>query len=425
MSVKRVLMLCYYYPPQGGVGCVRSVGFSSHLHEHGWAPTVLSVSNPFKPMMPVTGEPVPDGVDVRYARNWFNYPVLVEAALRRLGVTDRALVPDPWFCWIPGAIIAGRRMIDTGTFDAIYVSCPPFSASLAASYLADKGKIPLVVDLRDAWTQNPYAGEYLFDGLDEIDEGFEREMVRSASVVIGATDGIVDSYRRLYPNIAEKFVCILNGFDPETVPTYRVSGMPNAGPCVILYAGSFYGNRTPSTLFTALASLLKSGRITSDDVQFKWIGRPAPHVIALADALGIAPLVEYGGMQTKCNADAELVNADLLYLTIAPTNEPVNTTMTGKIYPYIASGTPILATVPEGDAADLIRTWSPGSTVVTDGDETAIATAILAAIDRHRGGHHRNSATPETDAFRSSFSYAARTAELAAILDRVSARGVV
>ena len=40
---RRVLMLCYYFPPLSSAGTQRSVGFARWLHECGWTPVVLTV----------------------------------------------------------------------------------------------------------------------------------------------------------------------------------------------------------------------------------------------------------------------------------------------------------------------------------------------------------------------------------------------
>lgn len=405
--MKRVLMLCYYYPPQGGVGCVRSVGFSRHLAAHGWEPTVLSVANPFRPMMPVTGEEPPAGVRVRYARNWCNYPVLAEAALRRLGVPEQVLVPDPWVGWIPGAILAGRGLLDDQKFDAVYVSCPPFSAAVAAKYLARRSDLPLVVDLRDAWTQNPYAGRYLAGCLEARDRRLEREVLGAAAAVVCATAGIRDDYRRALPEIADRFVCVPNGFEPRPP-----APPPRNDRFTIIYTGFFYGVQSPAPLFAAIAGL--------EDLRlrFAWAGRDAPWVRNLARDAGVSHLIDYLGMLPKAGADALLGTADLLYLAIGETRGP-NTAMTNKIYPYIGSGVPILAHVPEGPAAEMIRRYSPESTVITStGDERVAETvaAIRAAHARRaRGDPVRE--RPETAAFAAQYSHAATARQLAGILD--------
>ena len=42
--MKNVLLVSYSFPPAGGIGTHRVVKFAKYLPDHGWNPTVLSVS---------------------------------------------------------------------------------------------------------------------------------------------------------------------------------------------------------------------------------------------------------------------------------------------------------------------------------------------------------------------------------------------
>ena len=42
MSARRVLILCYFYPPLAGGGVHRVLGFTRHLPAHGWECTVIA-----------------------------------------------------------------------------------------------------------------------------------------------------------------------------------------------------------------------------------------------------------------------------------------------------------------------------------------------------------------------------------------------
>src|SRR6185437_12089909 len=77
-----------------------------------------------------------------------------------------------------------------------------------------------------------------------------------------------------------------------------------------------------------------------------------------------------------------LRSADLLFLPMQ--NLPPgrrSSTVPGKTYEYIASGRPILAAVPEGDARDILET-AGGNYVCRPDDATCMANAISQAIDR-------------------------------------------
>ena len=43
--MNNVLLISYYFPPMGGAGTQRSVGFVKYLPENGWNPYVLTVKN--------------------------------------------------------------------------------------------------------------------------------------------------------------------------------------------------------------------------------------------------------------------------------------------------------------------------------------------------------------------------------------------
>src|SRR5207237_1056929 len=78
-------------------------------------------------------------------------------------------------------------------------------------------------------------------------------------------------------------------------------------------------------------------------------------------------------------------SADLLFLPMQ--NLPPgrrSTTVPGKTYEYLATGRPILAAVPPGDAHDILR--AVGHAVCPPDDETAIADAIAASSGRRASG---------------------------------------
>jgi glycosyltransferase involved in cell wall biosynthesis len=93
-------------------------------------------------------------------------------------------------------------------------------------------------------------------------------------------------------------------------------------------------------------------------------------------------------------------------------------TVPGKTYEYLASGRPILAAVPEGDARDLLN--QAGTALVCEPDDAeAMADALEFAIARWRNGEP--TPTVDGDLLRS-FERSSLTAEFAAVLDAVSGR---
>jgi hypothetical protein len=67
--LKRVLMLCYYYPPLSSAGTHRSVGFTEWLRKLGWQPVVLTVAQSRIRWEPRCEE-VPPDVEVVRSFEW-------------------------------------------------------------------------------------------------------------------------------------------------------------------------------------------------------------------------------------------------------------------------------------------------------------------------------------------------------------------
>ena len=414
----RVLLVAYEYPPIGGIGIIRSVKFSKFLPYFGWNPHVLTVANPDRFYTTVTNEPVPPGVRVYRVRNPLNNLSVVEGALRRLRLPSRAIVPDVYRGWVGPAVRQGRRIVDENSINLIYVTVSPFSSSEIGVRLKMETGLPLVLDLRDAWTLAPNPIEYLHEALRQRDKRLEEMAIRAADRIVTATEGIAEQYAEKYPFVADKLVPILNGFDCDDIPQDTVP-FPTF---TIAYTGFFYGAQSPETFVQALERIVKTGLIPADEIQFLWAGRDAPWVRAMFRNAGIERIVTYLGLVPKVEADALLYRSHLLFFLLGE-NERVSQKriLTGKIFPYLASGRQILALVPNGDAARLISEYSDDAVVISNDSVDDVIAAIVDAHHRWRIGTAIQPLGDKTREFRRRYNYRERTGELAAVFDSLTA----
>jgi glycosyltransferase involved in cell wall biosynthesis len=94
------------------------------------------------------------------------------------------------------------------------------------------------------------------------------------------------------------------------------------------------------------------------------------------------------------------------------------TIVPGKTYEYLASGTPILAAVPDGDARDLLG--EAGNAMLCRPDDVeGMARALLEALARHR---KRVPPDPPARNVVERFDYRGLTAQLGSVFDDVLAR---
>ena len=397
---RRVLMLCYYYPPINTSGTARAVRFATHLREAGWQPTVLTVEHPKDTWSIIDmHSPVPEGVPVVRVRELdLNRPVdLLDAAINRLtrrrGVLAREslCIPDPqigWTAWARGIALARSH-------DCLYASCSPFSSAVTAAWLKQLTGTPLVLDFRDAWTLNPYnrPNRWHRAAIGRL----ERWVIGACDRLILNTEGALRRYQAAYPQHAAKMTWIPNGFERPNPATPT----PPTGPFVVMHTGALYGNRSPELLLQTLE------RMPECEPEFVQVG-PCPK--SLTQYRG-AVRVHTPGSLPRAEALERLRGASLLYLKQGWTTRPEdNIAVAAKTFDYLATGLPVLAECPPGDNADLVRRYASRAYLVTEDSPAAMEAALREAYAQ------RGEAPVIKEAFLREFSPQALTARLAAVL---------
>jgi hypothetical protein len=389
---RRILMLCYYFPPLLDVGCKRSVGFAKYLQKHGWAPYVLSVKNPDRHYCMVGNESPPPEIPVTYTSSLLNASWilgkcngLTAKILKRCGFElkcdlfhDLFSIPDRFIGWVPGAILKGYRIINRQNIDYIYVSCPPFSSALAGSALKRLSGRPLVVDFRDPYcTGNPYALDRI-GFRRKVDSWVEKIIIEAADVLIVSTEEVRKGYLQAYPELTYKTFTIHNGFDHEAAPSAKPDKLAKF---TIVYGGNMYLDRIDSTsFFEALALLKQKRKISSDDFQFLYFGIDKEKVSEIAEHFALRDLVTAKSSIPHQEMLKILHKAHLQLLRIV---KPMIST---KLFEGIAMNLPFLATIPDGEVAGIIGEYSPSSRIVNEDSAELVADSILMAMQDYRCG---------------------------------------
>src|SRR5262249_1969611 len=134
--------------------------------------------------------------------------------------------------------------------DGIFASGPPFTTLLLGYLLSRATGIPLVVEFRDRWWDDPYYPPPSWrKGCDRL---LEMLIVRHARSLTTVSDPCAAPFRKVYGNPVP---FIPNGFDAEDFGGDVGRGWPNAQTLRIAYTGGIYpGYRDPSPLFRAIGS---------------------------------------------------------------------------------------------------------------------------------------------------------------------------
>jgi glycosyltransferase involved in cell wall biosynthesis len=381
--MKRLLLVSYYFPPHAGPGVFRPLRLSKYLPEYGWEVNVLAVSDRARLLRDETlVSDIPEGV--RVERTASLEPRTLLLALHRLGLGSLARRIEPFFFlpddqrgWVPFASRRAVRLLRQREHQAVLTTSAPYSAHLVGLRLRDETGIPWVADFRDEWTTNPYI-RYPTGWHRRLNERLERAVLTCADRVVCVSRPWLDALRGRVPGRREnRFRVIPNGYDGAHFPD---EPPPLPERFRVVYTGTFYGHRSPRVFLEGLRLALDEGRVPRDEIEVHFVGHTAH-----ADwSVPLPEPVRVVEQRPYFDAVRELADAAVLLLVVPPEGGAGN--HTGKLFPYLASGRPILALAPEPNvAADLIRRSGSGVVVPPD-DPAAVRDALAVLYARWKKG---------------------------------------
>jgi glycosyltransferase involved in cell wall biosynthesis len=438
--MKDVLIVTYYFPPAGGPGSQRVLKFARYLPRYGYRPLVLTVPEdaafPTRDPSLLAEAPPPDRiVRVPIPEFYAAYrrlsgtrsqaPMDIQAASGSgTGLRDRVLrwlrgalfIPDGRMAWVPAATRAGVEICGRHPVAAIVASGPPFTTHWIGRRIAERAKLPLVLDYRDPWTEAPfYPSRPWFARA--LDRRLEHTCLRRAARIATASRTIARDAQARYPDIDPgAFAVVSNGYDPVDFEGLS----PSPGPeWTLSHTGSIFAARIPRTFLTALRSWLEEDPERARTVRIRFAGRMDDAMKTLLDEPPLRDVVRHEGFLPHRRSLQLLLDSHLLLLLVVA--DPMAGGMvTAKVFEYLGSGTPILALAPEGEAADLIRATRGGHVVAPD-DGEGIRQALDAAYAAYRSGERAfGAADPEAVA---SLTRHAQTGTLARLLDEAIGEG--
>ncbi len=375
--MRTVLVIAYYFPPLGMGGVQRILKFVKYLPQYGWLPLVLTTKEvAYRCLDHTLIDEVPRQVEVHRIEGFEPRRILALRGqprgelLERLdrkggGLARWLFIPDSKVVWAVAAAQAGSRLIPSRHVDVIFATAPPYSSLLTGLILKRQTRKPLVLDFRDAWSTHP-ARRFPTPFHRALDRTFERKALLGAERVIAINASICHELGRLLPDGSpHRFEVIPQGYDPDDFPAEPPT---HPGESMrISYVGTL-GPWAPSEpLLRGLRHALDSGRISAHQIELHFIGYATAEERQMPYRYGLEDLVTFVPYLPHQESVRELLEADVLWLSIAPFLGPTITT--GKLYEYLASGKQILASVPqETDAASVLD--QSGAAIRVDPDDT-------------------------------------------------------
>lgn len=428
IATRNMLLVAYHFPPMGGSGVQRPAKFAAHLPRCGWNPIVLCAGHARYPVSDASlCDELPSSVRIeRFAGTepagivermgkW-----LPSARLRdrlywlgqRMAQHDSA--PEPQWHWANSARARAAALCRQHDISAVLTSGPPFSTHLVGLHLKRTLGLPWIAEFRDPLTSN-YTYAPRSPREDNYWRWLESETLRRADRVVVTCEDLAEDFRRRLPEAAAIHT-ITNGWDPADFPVpATVPGRANA-KFTLRYVGAFYRQQSIEPMLCAIRLWLAR--------EPQWIGRFRFEAIGSLSATQLK-LIEPGderflhlrGYASHADAVEAMCTADALYLTAAdaPGGELY---IPAKTFEYLASGRPILATIPSGTSLDRLLQSAEGVRICPHAPE-----ALSAALsDFARDVNARRLDALQRRDLLSPFRRTVLARKLAALLDEVAGR---
>ncbi|WP_220451266.1 glycosyltransferase [Nocardioides dongkuii] len=397
-SAYRMRETANQFVAQGWDVTVVTIAQSSWERDFGLDPTLLEGVDPRIEVveLPLVREDLE--TDIRtYSRERALRPSVWAAEFRQSGWDA---FPEPIYGgWRADLEDAVRDLHASKPAQLVLATCVPYVTMAAAHTLWRTAGVPYAVDFRDGWSIDVIGGEEAF-APDSEQGRWERRVLEDALSLWLVNDPIADFYRRRYPDLADRFHVVRNGYDEDSVPAGLHRPDPEAG----LVFGHLGVLTSPPELLEALIEAWKLARrrdplLARSRLEIRGqVGSGArreanTHMTLIREAGPHG--VSFGGAAPKADVPRIFAGWDVLVLMIMGGRYMTS----GKVYEYAATGLPVMSVHEVEHDATTVMTGHPlwvqpcGFDVSRLADAFCAAAALaLSATDEEREAARRHAA---------------------------------
>ncbi len=389
----RVLMVCYHFPPMPTTGGLRPARFVKYFPPHVQADVLTVQLTESGNQNVALYEEVADRVTLHRASRWdwlaWKGPKAPRGLLRFMEKVRKTLlsmfvwIPDRQVAWTPPALRLGRKLLQQGNYDVIFCTSPPHSIQVVGRNLKRASGVPLVVDFRDPWTDNPQR-RWRTEARRSIERSLEWSVLKEADAVIANTPGNREMLLNSFPGLwAGKLHVITNGFDPDrraAMQSRPETATDERRRKRIVFTGHAYEGT--EAVLRSLGQLLEYEPGLMSRVVFRFVGSMDPRVERLVRKLPAEGAIELAGFVSADRITEEIAAADALLYTVP---EAGVHWVPSKLYDYMLADKPILAVLPRGDAWSFLEPTGL-ATLVETGSARRVTAGMGAFLRRLEAG---------------------------------------
>jgi len=381
-----ILFISYEFPPLKKGGVFRPLGFCESLVSSKYNPVVITVS---KDCWQREGQNLDFGLGVETRKKLDIIEIQKNSNLlsSKSSIQQKiTLFFSPngreKLSWQKQFRLKIPEIIAIHQPKVIFVTAPPFSIIDLAINIKREFNIPLVIDLRDAWSNwftAPYHSFFHYTWVRRK----ESKALRLADKIITTSKQTEKDLKKLNSYVdKKKFVYIPNGYDGN-LSKWNVLSKKNK--IVVGYVGSFYYSpeqrqnmvsswwerkgyrklsyipnkqdwlyRSPYFFFKMLSQLISNEPDYKNIIQIKFAGRKEKWFDDMVKKFKLESLVKHIGLLNHQDSMAFQGKCDALFLTSSKVINGRDYSIAGKTFEYIKNLKPIIACTSEGAQTDLL-----------------------------------------------------------------------
>ncbi|MCS4240025.1 glycosyltransferase involved in cell wall biosynthesis [Myroides gitamensis] len=374
---KKVLIICYYWPPAGGPGVQRWLKFVKYLPDFNIEPIVYVPDGANYPLIDTQLEQEVDpSITILRHKIKEPYGLAKKLAGQRAQTMSSGMIPqvrnqskwDKLLLWIRGNMFIPDARIgwvkpsvaylkdylkQHPDIDTIITTGPPHSVHLIGLALKKKLHVKWFADFRDPWTTIGYHKELkLSDQAKEKHIALEREVLNTADQLIVTSK----TTRKEFETKTDKPIAIItNGYD-----VVHLGKIPLDEKFTLAHIGSFLSNRNPRVLWKAISELRRENQAFKEAFELKLIGKISEDILHTLEEFKLLECTDNRGYVENQEALRQM-RASQVLLLVEIDSDDTRAIIPGKLFEYMAAERPILAIGPEeSDFFEIIQQTNVG-----------------------------------------------------------------
>lgn len=395
-----LIFLVHYFPPAESVGALRAWYIAKHLAELNWKVTVLTRRwDDGEGTDRIRKECWQRGIGLQTLIDKYHFlmpysdgPWAVNGPYWYLGKLLRFIARAAGIEKEMGWVQPLKRALYTmrpGAQSVVMATGGPFFSFKVAGQFAARSGLPLALDYRDLWSDNPHVTNWVNR---KAKVPVERALLQRAALVTTVSPSMKAFLHSRF-GVGAKIAVVSNGYDDEDLACVEPTKFDE--PAVI-YAGQLYPpKRSIDPIMRCLKRMIEREAGTLRSFKFHYYGRQNDHVLNAAQQHGLSHLVVYHGFRPRKEALSAIAGARLCTVVASVSGQArlaESGIVTAKVFEPLGLKVPTLVVAPQNSDLHEIAAKSGTLKVFTADEVEGMAQFAASALrdESHleRGDHN-------------------------------------